>query len=74
MNAFGVFFVVAMAVLGALAGQATAQKRPVVKPEVKLWEMPSCPRELTLQDGTRWAKPDWSEPKCRATIGWEVVR
>lgn len=34
------------------------------------WTLPSCPRELTLQDGSRWAPPFWSNPTCRATISW----
>ncbi len=34
------------------------------------WTLPSCPRELTLQDGSRWAPPAWSEPGCKAEIYW----
>lgn len=36
------------------------------------WNLHSCPLELILQDGSRYAKPDWSLPGCRAVIGWRV--
>lgn len=41
-------------------------------PAMATWTLPSCPRELTLQDGSRWAPPRWSEPGCKASIIYTV--
>lgn len=40
--------------------------------DLSFWRLPSCPRELTLQDGSRWGKPQWAERGCEAVIGWRV--
>lgn len=45
---------------------------PPAPSATKIWQLPSCPLEVILQDGTRWAKPDWSAPNCRAAIGWRM--
>lgn len=37
-----------------------------------MWDLPTCPRELTLQDGSRWAPPSWGDPRCDASIIYTV--
>ena len=53
--------------IGGLLGLAIAGAQ---EPESETWTLPSCPLEITLRDGTRWAKPQWAEPECKAVIGW----
>jgi hypothetical protein len=63
------------AVGGALIGillSVFAPSQAESKADASTWTLPSCPRELTLQDGSRWAMPAWAEPGCRAVIGWDV--
>lgn len=43
-------------------------------PAMATWVLPSCPRELTLQDGSRWAPPWWSDPGCKASIIYTVPK
>lgn len=49
------------------------KRNTIVVPTVATWDLPSCPQELTLQNGSRWAMPAWSEPACEATIEWTVT-
>lgn len=44
----------------------------LLREDQALWDLPSCPRELTLQDGTRWALPAWSAEGCESTIIYTV--
>jgi hypothetical protein len=39
-------------------------------PAMTTWDLPSCPREITLQDGSRWSPPTWSDAGCKASIIW----
>lgn len=52
---------------------ATQAKHEPTELGTATWALPSCPRELTLQDGSRWAMPQWSEPGCSAEIEFKVT-
>jgi hypothetical protein len=70
MKGYAPLFATLAVLLGLFAWEQYARRNTVVLPAVATWDLPSCPQELTLQNGSRWAMPAWSEPSCEATIEW----